>query len=284
MVWGSVLLPQTLLRLHWQWMESCLLWILDTANSRCSIAAHMSFFFPQSSFWKVLVLYTSLHQYSHVFFFSTGFQSSHWNGCSAGLSHQPGECQPAFRQSRTYRTRAVLQVMALAFSFFLPWAFVNTTGIEPETWSVVGRRAIFGFFLGNVFEEMCHKNPDTASNASNSNVFCLFGAEQGPKCSDGAGYSCMLQQLEMHLSWCHKQCLCNYFHCHRRTEVLHIRLTQTHTGQNGLHCKWDAFLWTDSADMSGHKPVNNRFWHCAQLSLSLCGAFFPPKTRSAVTV
>lgn len=87
--------------------------------------------------------------YTNVFmsFSSTGFQSSHWNGCSAGLSHQPGECQPAFRQSRTYRTRAVLQVMALTFSFFLTCAFVNTTGIEPETWSIVGRRAIFGFLL-----------------------------------------------------------------------------------------------------------------------------------------
>lgn len=41
---------------------------------------------------------------------STGFQSSHWNGRPAGLPHQSGQRQPAFRQSRQDRTRAVLQV------------------------------------------------------------------------------------------------------------------------------------------------------------------------------
>lgn len=38
MVWGNVLLLQTLLRPHSLWMESCLSWIQDTANLRYSMA------------------------------------------------------------------------------------------------------------------------------------------------------------------------------------------------------------------------------------------------------
>lgn len=149
MVWGSVLLLLTLLRLHSQWMESCLLWILDTANSRCSMAAYLSLFFPHCSFWKVLVPYTSLHQFSHIFFPQQVFNPR--IGMDALQVYPISQANANQRSGRAGRTGPG-QCYRWSLSpslFFLKWAFVNTaaTGIEAETGSIVGRHAVFGFLL-----------------------------------------------------------------------------------------------------------------------------------------
>lgn len=70
MVWGNVLLLQTLLRPHSLWMESCLSWIQDTANLRYSMATLYIYIhiFPHCNFWKAIIPCTSLHQSDTIFY------------------------------------------------------------------------------------------------------------------------------------------------------------------------------------------------------------------------
>lgn len=66
MVWGNVLLLQTLLRPHSLWMESCLLWIQDTANLRYSMATlYIYIFFPTAILKGHYSLYKSIPIWHH---------------------------------------------------------------------------------------------------------------------------------------------------------------------------------------------------------------------------
>lgn len=73
-------------------------------------------FFVYVSFKKTHTRPVMFHSSPSFFIFSkTGFQSPYWYGCTAGLSYQPGQCQPAIWQSWTYRSGAVLQVRVWPF-------------------------------------------------------------------------------------------------------------------------------------------------------------------------
>lgn len=111
--WGNVSLPQTLPRPPSLWTASCSWWIQDTANwrSELSLLTNPVIFYCilGNHLWlKPPKLNAPLTPSFCIV--PTGFQSSHWNGRPAGLSHQSGQRQPAFRQSRQNRTRTVLQV------------------------------------------------------------------------------------------------------------------------------------------------------------------------------